>query len=168
MTRARPHGRGLHRLGDPAGSWNRSGPAAFPSYLEAVPHRPGQKHPRGGLLPRRLGARLPVLRAVLPRARQPPGAPGRRDRAPATWVIQQARNVLMDLDDRAAAHAIKFLIRDRDSKFTAAFDAVFTAIGTRIIRTPVQAPRANAIAERWIASARRECTDRLVRVLRRD
>jgi len=80
----------------------------------------------------------------------------------AAWVIQQARNMPMDLDDRDAAHAIKFLIRDRDTKFTAAFDAVFTAIGTRIIRTPVQAPRANAIAQRWIASARRECTDRLL------
>lgn len=80
----------------------------------------------------------------------------------ATWVLQQACNVLIDLDDRAGAQAIKFLIRDRDTKFTAAFDAVFTAIGARIIRTPVQAPRANAIAERWICSVRRECTDRLL------
>jgi putative transposase len=80
----------------------------------------------------------------------------------ATWVLQQARNILVDLDDRAAAQAIKFLIRDRDAKFTAAFDAVFTAIGARIIRTPVQAPTANAFAERWIASVRRECTDRIL------
>jgi putative transposase len=73
------------------------------------------------------------------------------------WVTQQARNLLMALDDRA--DRIKFLIRDRDTKFTAAFDAVFTAAGARIIRTPVRAPRANAIAERWISSARRECLD---------
>jgi len=64
----------------------------------------------------------------------------------------------MDLGDQAAA--LKFVIRDRDAKFTAPFDAVFTAIGARIIKTPVQAPRANAIAERWIGSARRECLDR--------
>jgi len=86
----------------------------------------------------------------------------------ATWVLQRARTLLMDLEDRAGTRAIKFLIRDRDTKFTAAFDAVFTAIGARILRTPVRAPRANAIAERWICSVRRECTDRLLITGRRD
>jgi putative transposase len=76
------------------------------------------------------------------------------------WVAQQARNLLMNLDDQA--EGLKFLIRDRDTKFTAAFDAVFTAAGVRIIKAPVRAPRANAIAERWIASARRECLDRML------
>ncbi len=72
------------------------------------------------------------------------------------WVTQQARNLLMHLEDQA--DGLKFLIRDRDAKFTAAF----TAAGVRIIKTPVRAPRANAIAERWIASARRECLDRML------
>ncbi len=76
------------------------------------------------------------------------------------WVAQQGRNLLMNLDDHA--ESFKFLIRDRDAKFTAAFDAVLTAAGMRIIRTPVRAPRANAIAERWIASVRRECLDRML------
>jgi len=76
------------------------------------------------------------------------------------WVAQQARNLIMELGDRA--ERIRFLIRDRDSKFTAAFDAVFTGADVRIIRTPIRAPRANAIAERFIGTLRRECLDHLL------
>jgi putative transposase len=61
-----------------------------------------------------------------------------------TWVTQQARNLLTELGEDA--DRFRFLIRDRDSKFTTAFDAVFTGADIRIIRTPARAPRANAIA----------------------
>jgi putative transposase len=78
----------------------------------------------------------------------------------AARTVQQARNVLMDLGERTGG--LKFLITDRDAQYTGAFDAVFTASGMRIIKTPVQAPRANATCERWIASARRQCTGRIL------
>jgi transposase InsO family protein len=77
-----------------------------------------------------------------------------------TWVTQQARNLIMDLGDHAAQ--FRFLIRDRDSKFTAAFDAVFTGADIRVVRTPLRAPRANAIAERRIGTLRRECRNHLL------
>jgi putative transposase len=76
------------------------------------------------------------------------------------WLTQLARNLLMDLDD--ADQRFRFLIRDRDAKFTATVDAVFTCIGIQIIRTPVRAPRANAIAERFVGTIRRELLDRIL------
>ena len=76
------------------------------------------------------------------------------------WTTQAARNVLMDLGQRAAS--VKFLIRDRAGQFTGAFDAVFQADGIRILASPPRAPRANAICERMIGTLRREVLDRLL------
>ncbi|HLI38612.1 MAG TPA: hypothetical protein VKV80_14915 [Streptosporangiaceae bacterium] len=75
-----------------------------------------------------------------------------------SWVAQQARSLLMDLDD--AGTRVKFVLRDRDAAFTAACDGVFQAAGARVIRSAVQAPRMNAVMERWIGSCRRELLDR--------
>jgi transposase InsO family protein len=77
-----------------------------------------------------------------------------------SWTTQGARNVLIDLGQRATS--VKFLIRDRAGQFTSSFDAVFTAEGIRILASPPQAPRANAICERIIGTLRRELFDRLL------
>jgi putative transposase len=74
------------------------------------------------------------------------------------WTTQQARNLLMDLDEQA--HRVKFMIRDRGSNFTAAFDAVLADAGIRTVLCSIQTPRMNAIIERWIGGCRRELLDR--------
>jgi hypothetical protein len=81
------------------------------------------------------------------------------------WVTQQARNLLMQLDDEGVRP--RFLVRDRDSKFIRDFDEVFRSEGIRVIRAPVRAPKARAHAERWVGSVRRECLDRLLILGRR-
>jgi putative transposase len=76
------------------------------------------------------------------------------------WTAQQARNLVMDLGEQA--HRVKFMIRDRGSNYTAAFDAVLAGAGIRTVLCNVQTPRMNAITERWIGGCRRELLDRTV------
>jgi hypothetical protein len=81
------------------------------------------------------------------------------------WVVQQARNLIMTLAEQE--QSLRILVRDRDRKFTAAFDEVFRSEGLRLIKAPIAAPRAKAHAERWVGSVRRECLDRILIVSRR-
>jgi putative transposase len=75
-------------------------------------------------------------------------------------LSQQARNLTMSLDDRA--QPVRFLIHDRDGKFTARFDDVFLTEGVEVIRTPIRSPKANGLAERWVKTVRTECLDWLL------
>ena len=77
--------------------------------------------------------------------------------ATGQWVTRQARNLLMTVGENAGRW--RFLIRDRDATFTAAFDAVLTDEGVEVVKIPARAPRANAYAERWVRTARSECLD---------
>ena len=133
-------------------------PAGIPD-LAAVPGLPGRRDP-GVRFPAR-GHRLPQAPVRLVRD----GIRTRRvhilgvtARPARSWTAQQARNPLMDPGERAGH--FKFLVRDRDSTFTAASDEVPAGNGVRIIKTPVRSPRANSIMERWIGSCRRELLDR--------
>jgi putative transposase len=76
----------------------------------------------------------------------------------ATWTTQLAGNLAMDLQD--AGTTVKYLVRDRDSRYTAAFDAVFHGDGITIVKTGIRVPRMNAIMERWVRSCRAELLDR--------
>ena len=76
------------------------------------------------------------------------------------WLARRARNFTSDLED--AGRRFRFLIRDRDTKFTASFDEVFKAIGISAIRTPVRSPKANAFAERFVRTVREDCLDHLL------
>jgi putative transposase len=83
----------------------------------------------------------------------------------AAWVTQQARNLVLQRPELDGGH--RFLVRDRDSKFPLAFDEVFRSAASKVIRTPVKAPRANAYAERWVRTVRTECLDWLLILNRR-
>jgi putative transposase len=76
------------------------------------------------------------------------------------WITQQARNLLLALGERGPR--VHFVIRDRDAKFCRGFDDVFSSEGAEVLRTPLQAPNANAYAERWVGTVRAECLDWLL------
>jgi transposase InsO family protein len=152
-------GRPLHRLGDPQDPRRPAG--AAPRSLD-LGHLPAQ--PAHALLAADFceistltGARLYVV-AVIEHATRRIRILGATAHPTAAWTTQMARNLVMDLQD---AHAtVTYLIRDRDSRYTASFDAALADSGIATIMTGIRVPRMNAIMERWIRTCRTELLDR--------
>jgi len=103
------------------------------------------------------GARLYVL-AVIEHASRRIRILGATPHPSASWVVQAARNLVMDLED--AGSRARFLIRDRDGKFAGLFDAILADAGIKVVLSGVQMPRMNAVMERWVQTCRRELLDR--------
>ena len=157
--RARHHGGSVDGLADPQECRHRPGAPQGRPGLGGVPAIAGAgilalDFFTAGLLN---GSKVYVL-AVIEHGTRRIRILGATGHPVQAWVVQQARNLLMDLDD--AGIQVKFVLHDRDASFTAAFDAVFRAAGVRVIRSAVQAPRMNSIMERWIGSCRRELLER--------
>jgi transposase InsO family protein len=126
-----------------------------------VPPYEGQQHHRGGFLYGRYGVAPAIVRAVLHRVgSRRVHLAGCTAHPDEVWVTQQARQVTWGPGERE--EPVRFLIRDRDRKFTSRFDAVFEAQAVRVVRTPVQTPEANGIAERFVRTVRSECLDWLL------
>jgi hypothetical protein len=155
----RHHGGAVHGLADPQERWHQPGAETGRPGLAEFLRSQAQGILALGFFTADLlnGAKAYVL-AVIEHGTRRVRILGATGHPVRSWVVQQARNLLMDLDD--AGMSVKFILHDRDSGVTAAFDAVFQAVGATVDRSAIQAPRMNSIMERWIGSCRRELLDR--------
>src|SRR4051812_26975542 len=85
---------------------------------------------------------------------------GCREHPTSTWVTQKARQLCWTLEEQTSV--FRYLLHDRNAKFTLSYDQVFAAQNIRVIYTPIRAPNANAYAERWVRTVRQECLDQLI------
>jgi putative transposase len=149
----------LHRLGDPAGRRDRPVTRTELEYLGGLPALPG-RGPAGLRLLETVslsGARLFVF-AVIEHGSRRIRILGATAHPSSAWVVQAAKNLVMDLEDTGCR--ARFLIRDRDCKFSDLFDTVLRDAGIEVVLSGVQMPRMNSIMERWVQTCRRELLDR--------
>jgi len=139
-----------------ASTWRRGGPG--PGWAEFLSGQAQAMIAVDFFTARTLSGATVSLVAAIEHASRRVRILGATARPTAAWTTQQARNLLMDLADAGAV--MRYLIRDRDAKFTDTFDVTFAAEGIDVIRSAVRAPRMNAIMERWIKSCRTELLDR--------
>ncbi|MCW2639037.1 MAG: Integrase catalytic region [Dactylosporangium sp.] len=153
-------GRPVHGLGDPAAQRDRARAPARSSDLGRLPPRPSARDPRRRLLRNPDADRSTAVRLRRHRTRHPRRVHvlGATAHPTAAWTTQLARNLVMDLQDASAT--AKYLVRDRDSRYTAAIDAVVEDDGITIVKTGIRVPRMNAVMERWVRSCRAELLDR--------
>src|ERR1039457_2697542 len=157
--RTRRKGRSVYRVGDPQGQRHRSRPTGDRAGLVTIPALPGRGHPGAAFFTADLpGGTQAYVLAAIEHATRRIRIIGITLHPTGEWTAQQARNLLMDLDEQA--HRVKFMIRDRGSCFTAAFDAVLADADIRTVLCNIQTPRMNAITERWIGGCRRDLLDR--------
>jgi hypothetical protein len=152
---------GVRDLGTQPLAAPRRAASATPPLVARIPASASGKFGRLRLLHRRDGVPAADLRPVLHRAAKPARASRRLDWQPRRRLGRPAGSQPDD-DPRGARATSALLIHDRDAKFSAAFDEVFRSEGARVIRTPIQAPNANAHAERWVRTVRSECLDWLL------
>jgi putative transposase len=161
---ARPARLPEYRTAAVAHRWSWAGATAFRTKLAHVSPPAGRQHDRLRFLHGRDDLAPALLRPVLHRTRsRRVHLAGCTTNPTGTWVTQQARN----LSFTGLLERTRFLIHDRDSKFTSVFDEVFRSEGIKVIHTPIRAPRANAHAERFVRTVRSECLDWLLILGRR-
>src|ERR1035437_6797702 len=136
----------------------QTGPSTIGTDLVAVPSRTGHRHAGMDFFHvDTIRLRRHYVLFFIDLERRKVFLAGVTEHRIGSWVTQQARNPTMTLEDEG--RIVKFLIRDRDTKLVGPFDEVLSSIGARVIKTPARAPRANAFAERFVGTARRECLD---------